>query len=348
LRNAYEEGGTYASLLSEYSTSNYIEAIKCDGSKPFPAPAPAPAPYPYPAPAPLPLPQPQPSPSGSVDTGNIKPGSCGQSDVPQKATHSFLTRKRPNQRIVGGNMANEHSIPFIVSLRSWDFHYCGGTLVRVSEKVDESDIVITAAHCITNGKADFDVIAGAHWRSSRYKKPGEESVPAEKVIVHPEYDIPKGSTSHDIAIVKLSRPIKFSRTIQPACLPTQNETLPDGTNGIVAGWGKIRETGSATEMLNQVVVPTISSQKCIESYKYQTIMPDVMLCAGYDQGQKDSCKGDSGGPFFFEGKNGYTLHGVVSWGSGCARARTPGVYARVSTFIDWIRKEVKELSSIKH
>jgi trypsin len=58
------------------------------------------------------------------------------------------------------------------------------------------------------------------------------------------------------------------------------------------------------------------------------------VCAGYDAGGKDSCQGDSGGPIVdAQG----TVIGAVSWGTGCALAGFPGVYARVGslrTFID--------------
>ena len=59
-------------------------------------------------------------------------------------------------------------------------------------------------------------------------------------------------------------------------------------------------------------------------------------------GGKDSCQGNSGGPLvqYSEGGNQgrATLIGVVSWGRGCARSGSPGFYANVAHFRDWIKK----------
>lgn len=75
----------------------------------------------------------------------------------------------------------------------------------------------------------------------------------------------------------------------------------------------------------------------------ETVIFPSNLCAGYEEGGKDSCQGDSGGPLFVmpDGTSeGAVLVGIVSWGFGCADAGVPGVYTRVSSFNPWIRSYV--------
>jgi len=166
-------------------------------------------------------------------------------------------------------------------------------------------------------------------------------------VTHPNYN--PDTTLNDIAVIKLERPVKFTAAVQPACLPGSGEPTPDNAEGTVAGWGLVREGSYDTSsILLQVGVPTINSRQCAGSYQSQGIRIDesAMLCAGYRQGGKDACQGDSGGPYVIRTGQGYTLHGVVSFGVGCARPGLPGVYARVANYIPWITQQVRSLSAV--
>ncbi len=55
-------------------------------------------------------------------------------------------------------------------------------------------------------------------------------------------------------------------------------------------------------------------------------------------GGPDACQGDSGGPLVAGGR----LIGLVSWGSGCGQAGTPGVYARVSQVVRTLERAADE------
>jgi hypothetical protein len=105
----------------------------------------------------------------------------------------------------------------------------------------------------------------------------------------------------------------------------------------VSGWGTLSSGGSSPDRLQYVEVPIITNAECQDAYRSENIT-DGMLCAGYlGQGGADSCQGDSGGPLVVDGNGELVQTGVVSWGYGCASASHPGVYARTSEYIDWIR-----------
>ena len=65
-----------------------------------------------------------------------------------------------------------------------------------------------------------------------------------------------------------------------------------------------------------------------------------MLCAGWRNGERDACHGDSGGPAMAKIKGRWYVLGVVSTGIGCARPLLPGLYSRVSSYSRWIEENI--------
>uniref|UniRef100_A0A1B0DDL0 Uncharacterized protein n=1 Tax=Phlebotomus papatasi TaxID=29031 RepID=A0A1B0DDL0_PHLPP len=168
-------------------------------------------------------------------------------------------------------------------------------------------------------------------------------IPVARSISHPEYD-PKDGHS-DISVIILKQDIPFSSKISPICVPFEPPVLTrsfEGYTPFVAGWGRTQEGGKSASILQELQLPILKNQECMERYRdVRKLISDKqfdegVLCAGYLQGGKDSCQGDSGGPLMIPVRTDRTFIyyqiGVVSYGIGCARASTPGVYTSVQTY----------------
>jgi len=131
----------------------------------------------------------------------------------------------------------------------------------------------------------------------------------------------------------------------PFSIGVANEQNVTG-NCQIAGWGTTGDHNYAKQSseLMSTQVRVMSDKFCQRSKHptYKRIRPEYEFCAG--ETNRDSCEGDSGGPLYCasnltDGNNVDVLYGIVSRGprNGCGRAGQPGIYAKVSTIVPWIR-----------
>ncbi|EDL83067.1 plasminogen, isoform CRA_c [Rattus norvegicus] len=108
----------------------------------------------------------------------------------------------------------------------------------------------------------------------------------------------------------------------------------------ITGWGETKGTPGAGR-LKEAQLPVIENKVCNRAEYLNNRVKSTELCAGHLAGGIDSCQGDSGGPLVCFEKDKYILQGVTSWGLGCARPNKPGVYVRVSRYVNWIEREMR-------
>uniref|UniRef100_K7GDI1 Mast cell protease 1A-like n=1 Tax=Pelodiscus sinensis TaxID=13735 RepID=K7GDI1_PELSI len=222
--------------------------------------------------------------------------------------------------IIEGREAWPHSRPYMAHLRiqhGKKILGCGGFLV-------EESFVLTAAHCWGE---EINVTLGAH--KIKDKERTQQKITVRQQIPHPEYD--DKTLNNDIMLLKLAEPAKLDGWVETIALPCAGEEAEPGMVCRVAGWGCTIATdhSSAASALQEVEVEVLADAEC----NYRNYVSSTMLCAGLPWKGKDSAKGDSGGPLVCGGK----AQGIVSWGPDTP----PGVYTRVSTFIDWIHKKMR-------
>lgn len=187
---------------------------------------------------------------------------------------------------------------------------------------------------VRNRKANFlsfiQVVAGEYDRS--VNEGSEQKVGVSQVIIHPNYD--SSTYQNDIALLKLKHGLTFNEFVQPIQMPPTNAVLSGSC--MVAGWGANVELGNPVNIPRKVYLPIWSDEQCRGVYSVEEVH-ETMVCAGYEEGGKDSCHTDSGGPLTCYNDNTHFLGGVVSWGYGCARANCPGVYTELVHFLPWIK-----------
>ncbi|XP_062872542.1 mannan-binding lectin serine protease 1 [Trichomycterus rosablanca] len=281
---------------------------------------------------------------------------CGQESKP------FPTQQK---RIVGGQAAFPGLFPWQVLLSVKDVsrvpvdHWFGsGALLSPSW-------VLTAAHVLCTQRRDMSTVpvVPSHVHATLGLTDVRDKWLAfnhsvERLILHPDFDL--HNYNNDIALVKLSQQVMLNELVRPVCLPPPrvNDQTPSplpNTLGVVAGWGintasasasnkrMNLNSGTVSNVLQYVKLPVVAQEKCQASYSLRSVNYNItenMFCAGFYEGGRDTCLGDSGGAFVIKDLHSgrWVVQGLVSWGGPeeCGSQQVYGVYTRVSNYANWL------------
>uniref|UniRef100_V5H0X9 Putative trypsin-like serine protease n=1 Tax=Ixodes ricinus TaxID=34613 RepID=V5H0X9_IXORI len=183
----------------------------------------------------------------------------------------------------------------------------------------------------------------------------------------------------DLALLRLKRPVNFTKRIQPICLPKHCEEPPSDVSIYGVGWGKAYEdytysdeytdgtTGEPDEYLDEIESRTEEETNDISSseagstlFLYYPVMlmeRNISIITNKECTHQLTrrvpnyilcsagglCFGDSGGPLMYQKEGQWYLAAIISGGHGSCYNRTEPIrHVRVSHFVEtFIRKFIQ-------
>lgn len=230
---------------------------------------------------------------------------------------------------IAGNEVPDKLWPWQVMIKSRT-QICGGVLISDSW-------IITAAQCVD--RTDF-IVLGAKVINTLKNHSLVEKPSAE--IIHKEYR--KDRHGHDIGLLKIQNPVRFTDFIRPVCVLAWNSTVRlSGCFFTTWGFYDALNFGLHDD-LHAFPVHVYDQYECHFRWIITGLnVTNGDLCVRFDYSGSgpDLCSQDSGGPLICKIDEVHYVIGVTSFvQSGCRKRFLPDLFARVSYFENWILNKI--------
>lgn len=249
-------------------------------------------------------------------------------------------------RILGGQTAALGVIPWQLFIK--EPNRGGASLIN-------DQWAVTAAHVMKNvDETSLQLLGGL----VDGKSTTATVINSEKIIIHPGYaNNDETNFDNDIALIRFKSRVDLGPNLLPVCLPSTDRGVVENEQGTVSGWGATDVNGKlqrSSQFLQYVHIPVYALSDCentptLPNSNKKGIFTSNMFCAG-EKG-KDSCPGDSGGPFvspmLSSDEGPHYLIGIVSWGPSCRSRNYKGYYTKVANYVDWIKQTIEEVENQK-
>jgi len=249
-------------------------------------------------------------------------------------------------RVIGGSKAKIELNPWQALVMSckpltrgqMECDSCGGTLLN-------KRYILTATHCLIQkdgkDKLPSDVKVGLGTEDFSQGLNWSSMLEVEKIIKHSNYVLRKHrdglEMKNDIALLKLKKAVKFGPNTKPACLPSDKSKTYTNSMAVVSGYG-IWDQKDLPQHLRKTYLNILPFTNRFCRYKYANDKKEI--CAHMNG--SNSCQGDSGGPLFVDDGGRNTVVGVLSYGPKSCGGRWGSVFTRVTGYLDWINKNIKD------
>ena len=252
--------------------------------------------------------------------------------------------------VINGQRVKNGTYPFIAAIQDRNAkggkpqsqHMCGGSLIA-------ERFVLTAAHCTYDFSgeeprplkpSELGVIVG----QTAYG--ADQGVRRDVVSIarHEEFAPPQ--IPYDVAVLQLDKPV---RTIEPVALidPAGPNLDRVGSLVTIAGWGSIAYNLPTDppeyyrvfpRRMREALTRVVPTSTCEDAIPFPGTGHATVLCVLRDG--VAACNGDSGGPLFVKGDDGYVQLGATSFGYPTCQPNKPQGFARLShpSIAEFVRK----------
>ena len=298
--------------------------------------------------------------SNRVELAKVRIASLESSSTPpakEERTKSAVPKQEFLPQIIGGTDAQLKDWPWMATLRTVN-PTSGDVLYVCQGAVIAPQWVLTVANCAEGARATASGITLTDHKGTDLRVEvvlGVDNLATvqprdvykvKRAIIRETWDPAKHI--NNIALFELER--EWWGEVARLSLDAKFDP-PDGAVTRIPGFGHGREAGDTKAVegnvarLAEVDVPVVSNTRCNAVYKGR--VPSSNICAGYEQGGKDGCQGNSGAPLTAYTNRGcpYPV-GIVSWGEGCARPMGYSVHERLSSHADWLRHHVPDVQGL--
>jgi secreted trypsin-like serine protease len=265
----------------------------------------------------------------SLDRSRTRRGARLDEDPRYLANVRALAhRTLSNARILGGSAVRGSEFDDCVAVGDDETWGCTGTLIA-------PDVVLTAGHC--------EALHTRVFVGNDVRKRGR-IFRIRRHIRHPRFT---ERYRNDVMLLILDNKIPGvkPRPIAAAAL------IDAATDGRVVGFGTTDVEGTRGYGIKRQTDVPVVSHACrgrVKSKSDATVYgchAGLEIVAGKALLLRDTCKGDSGGPFFLADARGrWFLAGVTSRGTDLAETMCGdgGCYVRADQYEDWIESETKK------